>query len=622
MTAESTRTLKEARALLFPWCAVMILCTFQLFTSRGQFLNFVFQAGFTVGVPLLACLSFGHEFRHKTMELLVTQPVSRLKIWREKSFVVATAILTLSVVAILCSRTPVHLWRPEDLDYAMFLVITTCSAAFWTLFAKSTLGGLMLNIAIVVPLGLAKFAFWEWNVSAGHFSNTGGIFVLSAAALGYSAGMLWLGKWILIRRQSGAGFAGSDLMVAIPSLMPRRIAGLLQCRRNQAVLNLIRKELQLLRPLWLLSVLYVLGWSAIAISLSFVSSARDSHQAMLVILVIGTASYPMVAMFLGAVLPFAEEGGLGIQLWHLTLPLSIKTQCLTRLMTGLLAGLFCGIGLTSVLTSLAKTALGPDIVREMDRIYVPFHTSYLLMFFAFIFWCAVIARDMPRTAALAGAAGALLGVAYRGGQLMATWTGEIFGKLARLVISGYQLNPSAFHFSPERFPDLFRLPEWILAIAMCAVMSFHSYRLFRRLPRESALKLIRPLVPYLAVIVIFVCLTSIRLWNGGWSAEFDLYYDIEKAIVAVQPPKSFTVEDLTRVAALSNDTRRWLRNSNMSLTVTDDPDPYGIRRKYSHGNWKVYRLTIQLPNGTACKAKFPAAADGSRRFFFSPGKCD
>jgi hypothetical protein len=153
---------------------------------------------------LAACLSFGNEFRHKTMELLVSQPVSRLRIWREKRVVVAIAILTTSLVVSICSRTPVHVRRPEDLDYVMFLVITTCSAAFWTLFARSTLGGLMLNIAIVIPLGLAKFSFWEWNAAAGRFSNTGVMLILSAATLGYSAVMLWLGRWMLIRRQSGA----------------------------------------------------------------------------------------------------------------------------------------------------------------------------------------------------------------------------------------------------------------------------------------------------------------------------------------------------------------------------------------------------------------------------------
>jgi hypothetical protein len=280
----------------------------------------------------------------------------------------------------------------------------------------------------------------------------------------------------------GRGFAGSDLMVAIPTLMPRRVAGLLQCRSDQAVLNLIRKELQLLRPLWLLSALYALGWSSIAISLSFVSAVGDRHQAMLVILVVGTASYPVIAMFLGATLPFAEEGAFGIQLWHLTLPVSMKTQWLTRLMTGMLAGMFCGIGLTSVLKALANAVVGPEIVQEMVRMYIPLPTSYLFMFFIFIFWCAVIARDMPRTATLAVVAAASNDAS--GGQKVAIWIAEMFDKLATLVDSSYPLNPHFFRGILHRMPGLPQAPEALIIVVLVIAMGVHSYLLFRRLPAE------------------------------------------------------------------------------------------------------------------------------------------
>jgi hypothetical protein len=602
---------------------MMILSTFPLFSRPGQFLDFLFRIGLVIGVPMLACLSFGNEFRHKTMELLVSQPVSRLKIWREKWIVVAIAILTTSLAASVFSRTPLHITGPNDLDYVMFLVVTTCSAVFWTLFARSTMGGLVLNISIVIPLGLLKFGFWDWNAATGHFSKTGVTLILSAATLGYSVVMLWMGRWMLVRRQSGAGLVGSDLMVAIPILVPRRIAGLLRCRRDQVVFNLIRKELRLLRPLWLLSALYVLCWSAIAIASWFVPVAGDGRQAMLVFLVLGSASYPVIATFLGATLPFAEERASGIQLWHLALPLSMKTQWLARLVTGLFAGLICGIGLTSVLTVLAHALLRPDIVRDMIRMTLPVPISYLLMFFVFMFWCAVMARDLPRSAVLAVAAGGMMFVAVEGSVWIAGRFCESLEQIRMFVISSYQLNPSVFHFSLDRFPNLSHIPEWISMAVLGVAMTVHTFPLFRRLPQESASRLIRPLMPYLALIAMFVFLSTIRSWNGGWVAEYTLFYDIEKAIVEAKPPNSFTVQDLTGKSTLSNDTRRWLRNSNMTLTlpVTEQPDHNRVGRLFSFGDWKVYSLTIQLPNGITCKAVFPVATDKPLKFFFSPGKC-
>jgi hypothetical protein len=622
MTAEATRTLKEARALLFPWCAMMILCTFPLFSSRGQFLNFLFQTGLLIGVPLLACLSFGNEFRYKTMELLVSQPVSRLKIWREKWIVVVVAILTTTLVASLCSRTPLRVSRPEDLDYVMFLVITTFSAAFWTLFARSTLGGIMLNIAIVIPLSLVKFGFWEWNSIARRFSDTGVILVLSVAALGYSAFMLWLGRWMLVRRQSGAGLAGSDLMVAIPTLMPRPIAGLLQCRRDQAVLNLIRKEVHLLRPLWLLSALYVLGWSAIAISSSLISPVGYGHQAMLVILVVGSASYPVIAIFLGATLPFAEEGAFGIQLWHLTLPLSVKTQWLTRLVTGLLAGLVCGVGLFSVLMALTHALPGPDIVQEMVRMSLPIPTAYLLMFFVFIFWCAVIARDLPRTAVLAVAASALLSIAYGGGQQIGIWILEILDKVATLVVALFQLNPYFFREILRRMPDLPHMPESLIIVVTYVAMGLHSYLLFRRLPVESTFRMLRPLVPYLILAFALTFYSAFRRWDISTATSFTLAGDTERAIARLHPTNAFTVEDLSKVSTLPARTARWLRNSTMNATISDPDLVNGYLRLLPPGAWKVYDVTIRLSSGTTCRMSFPFQRDKPQEFWFTQPRCD
>jgi len=52
--------------------------------------------------------------------------------------------------------------------------------------------------------------------------------------------------------QVTGGMAGDDLLMAGPSVMPEAWARWFRCRPTGLVLNLMRKELRLLRPLWLI----------------------------------------------------------------------------------------------------------------------------------------------------------------------------------------------------------------------------------------------------------------------------------------------------------------------------------------------------------------------------------
>jgi hypothetical protein len=296
-----------------------------------------------------------------------------------------------------------------------------------------------------------------------------------------------------------------------------------------------------------------------------------------------------------------------VQLWHLALPLSMKTQWLTRLLSGLMAGVVCAIAIPSVLTTLARAILRPEFMKGFALASVREPIPALITFFLFVFWCAIVARDLIRTAGLAAAAGGMIFISVQGSIWISERFIEFLEYLRLFVISWNQLNPSAFNLTLGWFPDLSRIPEWILTTALCAAMTIHTYPLFRRLPQESAVKLVKPLMPYLAVIIVFVSLMTIRSWNGGSPVVYSLYSETEKAIVELQPVKPFTVEDLAKASTLSDSTRRWLRDANMTATVTDPPDPNGVRKAYSFGNGKVYNLTIRLASGFTCKAKFPFA---------------
>src|SRR5216684_1479658 len=97
MSARTTRLRKEVRALFRPWCSVVILCALPLFhVSRS--LSETSVAFCYLGIPMLATLSLGYEFQQRTFALLLSQPVSRMKIWSEKMSVALVAVLSTALV--------------------------------------------------------------------------------------------------------------------------------------------------------------------------------------------------------------------------------------------------------------------------------------------------------------------------------------------------------------------------------------------------------------------------------------------------------------------------------------------------------------------------------------------
>ena len=97
MNAKTTRILKEARPLLWPWCAVVLAGVLPLLPSLRS-VGWIGLAGFFVGIPLLAALPLGEEFQHRTFSLLLSQPIGRIEIWRVKMSAAIVAVLTTSLV--------------------------------------------------------------------------------------------------------------------------------------------------------------------------------------------------------------------------------------------------------------------------------------------------------------------------------------------------------------------------------------------------------------------------------------------------------------------------------------------------------------------------------------------
>src|SRR2546423_12260044 len=106
------RIIKESRALL-PAFGVTLLATIVpcLICPRSEFAFFPFA----VGCALMAASVFGNEFHGRTMPMLLSQPVSRGRVWFQKMLVLGVALaLSLAIFLIFLVRPSLSSAMPPD----------------------------------------------------------------------------------------------------------------------------------------------------------------------------------------------------------------------------------------------------------------------------------------------------------------------------------------------------------------------------------------------------------------------------------------------------------------------------------------------------------------------------
>ncbi len=634
MNAKTTRILKEVRPLFWPWCAVAIAGALPLVFPLA-WTPLIVLLGF-FAVPLLATLSLGDEFQHRTLSLLLSQPVSRTVIWGEKLSVTIVAVLSALLLFSLALRaTSFHLDRRELAFAGAWIVAITASATFWTLFTRSTVGGVALNIGVqssicfIVPW--ANLAVW---LRARGYLSPGNPIVASAVTfvfLCYAGVMLWLGWRLLARFQATGGMASDDLLMAGPDVMPGAWAGWLRCRPTGAVLNLIRKELRLLRPVWLITFLAALGWACLTL-FGLLNERGFSRNFETAVVIVGVVSTLMIAIFAGS-LSLGEERTSGTHAWHMTLPVSALRQWSVKLFMALFAGMV-GAGLLPML--IAGNLFG----SSHSLVDVHLGTGWLLVVLILTyaaFWCACAVN------------GAVRAVLWIFPVLISVGLASVFGERAGREIV-YVFVERFEPFASFRFATtvsrldhniLFRLIEAAsdnmtdsiqaglvlratILVPTLVLAVIQSYRLFRAQVQDRLLSAVRSLLPL--AVTAFLCSfswlasytfvldatghTRMLFFGTGYAIEEILRAQaIEKARPRLAPPDAthplqLTGDDVEKALKaypipLPGDTRRWLRDARITVTP-DKSHPSGFYCEEHQGRltWCYYSAIIHLADGT------------------------
>ena len=641
MSAKSIRIFKEARSLFWPWLVVVLAGVLRLaeppplpdfYYARNLFTlhNFIEPLsflGFFIGIPLLATLSLGNEFQHRTLSLLLSQPIRRMEIWGEKFSVTIIAVVSAALIFCWTWRSAFHQDRELWIGATALILIMTASAPFWTLVARSTMGGLALNsVNSFIPLLMTIRRDWIPQTTI-----TRSFAVL--ALLCYAGAMLWLGRRRLARFELTGGIAGDDLLTSGPDFLPKALANWFRSRPTGAVLNLIRKEFRLLRPVWLISLLAVPAWMSLPLFGHI--SERESLPAFIMAL----AFTPLIAVLAGA-LSLGEERTLGTHSLHLTLPVSSSRQWLIKLAVAMFTSLVCA-ALFPILSLIASNSIfGPTPLPVDSAHWFSWLLPVSLLTFA-SFWCACTVNGTVRAALCVFPA--LIALLFAG--QFGDWVG-----LGLFQSRSVDIVISKIHFFANfRFTNaLSNLPMVdtsirselllvLLLIPAVIVALIQSRSLFRKLLQDRTLFVIRRLLPLAitAFLTTFLLIAPFALAYHARRSMWTMFKETHDAIDKLQPgvanvdpdhPLQLTVEDLEKVSPLSERTQRWLRNSRITVTTDEFRDR---RRNYCSGKncelinlepdkpYPWYSATIHLPSGSVCTMFF----ESNRRFGVLGGVC-
>jgi ABC-2 family transporter protein len=633
------RTMKEARQLFWPWAvvtgaAVMALVApweWQPTWLPAHVAEATLALVAFIGFPLLAGLPMGYEFQYRTFPSLLAAPLDRRRIWREKSLVTLAVVLA---PAILCALRG----RENQVGVAFaslvgaWIVALTAAAMFWTLLAKSTMGGLALNVGTQVLL----FMGWMYAESRPSLHNYFSAGAAAAAVLCYAGAMVWLGRRALLKFQAVDGLAATDPLSALASrAVPRRAAEWFRCRPTGMILNLLRRELHLLRPVWPLAAANVLAWICLfALGPDHAAglSLRNPADSLILAAIVATAVLTPLIAILAGTLSLGEEKNFGTHGWHMTLPASVRLQWSVKLAVALLAGtLFAGA--LPPLAIAARSALvgGPSLMSRPGLLWWVWPFIFAAVTLA-SFWLSTVVKGTVRAALWVFPALFLFGAAYslalESGYRFASWAQTLTDHMLlwldpfRLIYLPYPMLP----FWQLWRPDLIYvgLPILVAAVPVALFILAQSYRRFRGRAEDTNRRLAKNLL--LAAAVFFVCGTALGEFAGLIRrSQMQVFHFVRETNAAVlkleeanpveagSKPVRLTVAQLEQAAPMSEFTRHWLDKG--TITVSPAPADWEATEKllgrYRFGYWShqlkaeqaslSFVASMQLSNGMTCR---------------------
>jgi hypothetical protein len=307
---------KETRALLPVWIASAIaIGAAALNGPRSHELGLI---AYGFGSVALGAQSIGHEYTHRTLTLLLSQPSSRRRLLLMKLAVLPALLLTLAAFARFT------LLMPGDGFWVFASLLNgLCLAPLLTMVARTPIAGVVFTGAAPV-----------WLLVIGRYVSAD---VLWGGTLAFSAATAVAGWRLFMRLEA---IDGRDPDVRLPRLWPDRstaIAGTPSDagRTRHPVWLLVKKEIHLQQMTFVVSGVWLVIWVVESVLTRMIPGFVG-----LPLPVVSVMFGALLALLIGS-LASAEERQLGTLEWQVLLPMPMWKQWGVKVGTALgLAALF------------------------------------------------------------------------------------------------------------------------------------------------------------------------------------------------------------------------------------------------------------------------------------------
>ena len=475
-----TRLLKEFRLLLPVFMVTALLSILPLILwnpQSNEFASFIHSFTslfFLGGIGLMGCVLFGSELHYRTLPLLLSQPISRKIIWREKMIALGTTLALSLAAMMLCLR-----WHPNrNLDQPispgalpLISLCALCTTPFWTLFLRNAINA--IAISLLTPAAL-KAVLETIDAHLLHNRMTEPVYACTFGL--YSALLYFLGYKIFLRLELTGSDAGPT--IPFPRTLGSRVSLLADkmfARFHHPVAILIAKEIRLQRSVFVIAGSFML-LVLIAANVLIFSPANDTVSFGMPLLNICFLIYIALIPLLTSATSFAEERNWGLSEWHLTLPVSAFKQWTIKLLITFATSVALGLLLPGACYAVVYWIVSPGIVNHLTRpdfLTLGIESFYILLVYTLLTSLAVYASsfsDNVIRAILRSFGMVLLMMTVAG---LSMWYWNMFCSPNEQTHSQTP-NTASFHLLQA---------EMLLLICLLTGATFSNFR-FRGLPRK------------------------------------------------------------------------------------------------------------------------------------------
>jgi hypothetical protein len=308
---------KEARALLLPWLVcVSVLIAVAVTGSVGREIAIL---AFCLGAAAVGALSIGHEYTDRTLSLMLSLPVPRVRQLLIKQIVLGVLLLALGLIAnaITVWVADVRVLRIPAWVFALPLLYAFFLAPWLTMVCRNPIAGAVFTTALPAILWVAS----EWP---GALLDSRG-----PEMAAFRQSLFWYGSLVLC----AIGFYATwRMFLALEAIegpvanvaLPRWLAPAADRRSGHRVASrsrvahLVTKELHLQQLPILLGVLNLVAWLGLTIALAD-SPLLDAFTAINVFVAV------LMAIVIGATAS-AGERELGTVEWQVLMPVATWVQ--------------------------------------------------------------------------------------------------------------------------------------------------------------------------------------------------------------------------------------------------------------------------------------------------------